>query len=89
LAHAAIDRYLAELDGLIAADKLRISLGLEILPALGADLQVPLTKVLDTHVVSQAAQDIVFAPPLLAFVSPTWCWTNPRVSPRPGWRWRT
>jgi hypothetical protein len=53
-----IDRYLVECHELIEADKLKISLGLQILPAKGADILVPLTKILDVHVFSEAAQKI-------------------------------
>jgi hypothetical protein len=64
----AIDSYHVECAALIAADKLSISLGHDILPAKGADLLVPLTKLLDVHVFSPAAQRIAFAPPLKAFL---------------------
>lgn len=63
-----IDQYLVECHELIAADMLKISLGLEILPAKGADIRVPLTKILDVHFFSEAAQKISFSPPLKLFL---------------------
>jgi phytanoyl-CoA hydroxylase len=63
-----IDQYLAECRALIEADKLKISLGQEILPAKGADILVPLTKILDVHVFSEGAQKIAFSPPLKSFL---------------------
>ena len=65
---AVIDQYLEESQALIAADKLKISLGLEIKPAKGADLQIPLTKLLDTHFHSEAAQRVSFSPPIKQFL---------------------
>jgi hypothetical protein len=68
-----IDRYLVECHELIEADKLKISLGLQILPAKGADILVPLTKILDVHVFSEAAQKISFSPPLKSFLDHLFC----------------
>jgi hypothetical protein len=68
VASEVIDQYLVECRELIEADKLKISLGLEILPAKDADILVPLTKILDVHVFSEAAQKISFAPPLKSFL---------------------
>jgi hypothetical protein len=63
-----IDTYRSECEELRAAGKLKISLGLEILPAKDADILIPLTKILDTHIFSHSAQAIAFAPPLLDFL---------------------
>lgn len=63
-----IDRYLAEVAGLLEGDRLKISLGLDILPAKGADILVPLTKLLDTHWLSEAATEISFAAPIMGFL---------------------
>lgn len=65
---ATIDRYLTEYKQLMAADTLKISLGHEISSAKGADLMVPLTKLLDVHIHSKAAQEIAFASPIKAFL---------------------
>jgi phytanoyl-CoA hydroxylase len=63
-----IDKYLVECRALIEADKLKISLGLDIKPAKGADLLIPLTKLLDTNFFSAAAQKIAFAPWIRLFL---------------------
>jgi phytanoyl-CoA hydroxylase len=63
-----IDQYLVDYKELIAADKLKISLGLEVLPAKGADILIPLTKILDVHIYSEAAQKIAFSAPLKSFL---------------------
>ncbi len=68
VAPEAIVAYNTELTSLIKADWLKISLITDILPAKGADLKVPLTKLLDVHVFSEAAQNIIFAPHLLQFL---------------------
>lgn len=63
-----IDQYMRECKELIDNDKLQISLGDKFLPAKGADILIPLTKVLDVHIYSDAAQRIAFAPPLKKFM---------------------
>jgi hypothetical protein len=63
-----IDQYVAEYKQLIAAEKLKISLGLNLHPAKDADLLVPLTKLLDVHFFSAAGQNIAFSPPIRIFL---------------------
>lgn len=63
-----IDQYDVEYKHLIAAEKLKISLGLDLFPAKDADLLVPLTKLLDVHFFSAAAQKIAFTPPIRLFL---------------------
>ena len=68
VAHEVIDQYKAEYKALIEAGRLQISLGLDIMPAKGADLLIPLTKLLDTNFYSEAAQKISFAPKIKSFL---------------------
>jgi ectoine hydroxylase-related dioxygenase (phytanoyl-CoA dioxygenase family) len=68
VSHDVIDRYTVEYRALVEADKLQISRGLEVMPAKGADLLIPLTKLLDTNFCSTAAQRISFAPRIKAFL---------------------
>ena len=73
--HAAIDAYLRDLSGSReAAERLLASVPVAgpqdkaVIPLAQADLEAPLTKVLDTYVHLPSARELVFAPPIAEFL---------------------
>jgi phytanoyl-CoA hydroxylase len=65
---AIVDKYLEQYRTSLNDGRFKASYGHEIFPAHERDLHKPLTKILDTHVFCDAAQEMAFAPPITSFL---------------------
>jgi phytanoyl-CoA hydroxylase len=65
---ATIDIYMQQFYKTLRDGKFKASYGLNIMPAEDADLERPLTKILDTYVYCQAGREIAFASPIKTFL---------------------
>lgn len=65
---AAVDRYLEQFQVCLRAGKFKVSFGLDVISTQDAEPRKPLTKIWDTYIHSQAAQEMAFAAPIKTFL---------------------